>query len=101
VLYDTSCFSPLEVVELFARGPAGRIVFASDVPYGRPAGGLYAAMRVAKLARLDASERALLAGGTMAAALDGRTLAPARPPRLDRVRPLTGTLQRAGTYLVM
>jgi uncharacterized protein len=101
VLYDTSCFSPLEVVELFARVPAERIVFASDVPYGRPVGGLYAAMRVAELAGLDASERALVAGGTMAAALDGRTLAPARPPRLDRVRSLNGTLQRAGTYLLM
>ena len=101
VLYDTSCFSPLDVIELFARVPAERIVFASDVPYGRPIGGLYAAMRVAELAGLDASDRALVAGGTMAAALDGRTLAPTRPPRLDRVRSLNGTLQRAGTYLLM
>ena len=101
VLYDTSCFSPLEVVELFARVSAERIVFASDVPYGRPVGGLYAAMRVAELAGLDASERVLVAGGTMAAALDGRTLAPASPPRLDRVRSVNGTLQRAGTYLLM
>src|SRR4029079_11729148 len=28
VLYDTSCFSPLEVVELFARVPPERVVFA-------------------------------------------------------------------------
>ena len=56
VLYDTSCFSPLDVIELFARVPAERIVFASDVPYGRPIGGLYAAMRVAELAGLDASD---------------------------------------------
>ena len=101
VLYDTSSFSPLEVVELFARVPAERIVFASDVPYGRPVGGLYAALRVAELAALDAGDRALVAGGTMAAALDGRPLAPTRPPRLDRVRSINGTLQRAGTYLLM
>jgi GNAT superfamily N-acetyltransferase len=101
VLYDTSCFAPLDVVELFARVPAERIVFASDVPYGRPVGGLYAAMRVAELAGLDASERALVAGGTMAAALDGRALAPTHSPRLDTVRPVNGTLQRAGTYLMM
>ena len=36
VLYDTACMSPGDVVELFARVPAERIVFASDVPYGRP-----------------------------------------------------------------
>jgi GNAT superfamily N-acetyltransferase len=101
VLYDTACFSPLDVVELFARVPAERIVFASDVPYGRPVGGLYAAMRVAELAGLDASERALVAGGTMAAALDGGALPPIEPPRLDTVRPVNGTLQRAATYLMM
>ena len=63
VLYDTSCFSPLDLVELFARVPAERIVFAFDVPYGRPVGGLYAAMRVARLAGLDASDRALSPAG--------------------------------------
>ena len=30
VLYDISCFFPLDVIELFARVPAERIVFASD-----------------------------------------------------------------------
>ncbi len=41
VFYDTSCFSGLDVVELFARVPAERIVFGSDPPYGRPIGGLF------------------------------------------------------------
>ena len=36
VLYDISCFFPLDVIELFARVPAERIVFASDPPYGLP-----------------------------------------------------------------
>ena len=30
MLYDISCFFPLDVIELFARAPAERIVFASD-----------------------------------------------------------------------
>ncbi|HWD10399.1 MAG TPA: amidohydrolase family protein, partial [Solirubrobacteraceae bacterium] len=30
VLYDISCFFPLDVIELFARVPVERIVFASD-----------------------------------------------------------------------
>ena len=47
VVYDTSCFSTLDLVELFARVPAERIVFGSDAPYGRPAGGLFQAMRAA------------------------------------------------------
>src|SRR3954453_10321584 len=40
VVYDTSTLSPFDVIELFARVPAERIVFASDVPYGGPAFGL-------------------------------------------------------------
>ncbi len=101
VLYDTSTFSPFDLVELFARVPAERIVFASDIPYGRPVRGLYVAMRAALLAGLDADDRALLAGGTMAAVLDGRPLPEARPPRLATVRPADGTMLRIASFLMM
>lgn len=57
--------------------PAERIVFASDAPYGRPTGALFLAMRAAAYAGLDVDERALVAGGTMAAVLAGD--APAKP----------------------
>jgi hypothetical protein len=101
VLYDTSCFGPQDVVELFARVPAERVVFASDVPYGRPVGALFLAMRAAAYAGLDADERALVAGGTMAAVLEGDGPPPATPPRLARVRPASGSLARAAAYLLM
>ena len=101
VLYDTSCFGPQDVVELFARVPAERIVFASDVPYGRPPGALFLAMRVAAYAGLDDGDRALVAGGTMAAVLDGGAPPAAKPPRLPRVRPASGSLTRAAAYLLM
>ncbi|MGI8802210.1 MAG: amidohydrolase family protein [Solirubrobacteraceae bacterium] len=100
VVYDTACFSATDVVQLFARVPAERIVFASDVPYGRPAGGLYLALRAAAYAGLDAGERARVAGGTMAALLDGRPLAPARPPRLASTRAVDGRLLRISVYLL-
>jgi uncharacterized protein len=100
VLYDTSCFAPTDIVELYARVPAERIVFASDVPYGRPPGGLFLAMRAARYAGLDASDRALVAGGTMSAVLDGQPPPPAQPPRVPRVRPVSGTLARIAAYLI-
>src|SRR3954467_1697330 len=79
-LYDTSCLSPFDVIELFARVPAERIVFASDAPYGRPAFALYMALRIAALmAALDEDDLRLLVGGTMAAVLEGRPLAAAKP----------------------
>jgi len=83
VVYDTSCFSTLDVVELFARVPAERIVFGSDAPYGRPAGGLFQAMRAAAYAGLDHADRALIAGGTVTMLLEGRPLAAATPPPAD------------------
>jgi hypothetical protein len=102
VLYDTSCLSPFDVIELFARVPAERIVFASDVPYGRPAFALYQALRIGALvAGLDEDELRLLAGGTMAAVLDGRPLPAPRAPRVPQVRPVSGRLLRAATYLHM
>jgi hypothetical protein len=101
VLYDTSCFGPQDVVELFARVPAERVVFASDIPYGRPNGALFLAMRVAAMAGLDADDRALVAGGTMAAVLDGAGPPAAKPPRLERIRPASGSLTRVAAYLLM
>lgn len=101
VLYETSCFAPHDVVELFARVPAERIVFGSDTPYGQPAAGLFLAMRAAAYAGLDADDRALVAGGTMAAVLDGNEPPAATPPRLARARPVAGSLVRVATYLMM
>jgi hypothetical protein len=101
-LYDTSCLSPFDVIELFARVPAERIVYASDAPYGRPAFGLYQALRIGALvAGLDEDEVRMLAGGTMAAVLDGGALPAPRPPRVPEVRPVSGRLLRAATYLHM
>ena len=101
VLYDTACLSPGDVVELLARVPAERVVFASDVPYGRPVVGLYQALRVAARAGLDAGGTAMLAGGTMAAVLDGRPPAPASRRGSRASAPSDGTLLRVGTYLMM
>jgi hypothetical protein len=101
VVYDTSIFSPFDLIELFARVPAERIVFASDVPYGRPIAGLFATLRVAAYAGLDGPERALVAGATMDALLAGRPPAEATAPRVPAVRVVNGRLARAGAYLMM
>jgi len=100
VVYDTSTLSPFDVIELFARVPAERIVFASDVPYGRPVFGLYQALRIGThVAGLDADELRMLAGGTMAALLDGAQPPAATPPRVPEVRPMVGRLVRVAVYL--
>ena len=98
VLYDISCFFPLDVIELFARVPAERIVFASDPPYGLPATTLYLALRVAAQAGLDESTTRGVLGATMADLLDGRGLPPATPPRRGPSIELSGRLARVYNY---
>jgi uncharacterized protein len=98
VLYDISCFFPLDVIELFARVPAERIVFASDPPYGMPATTLYLALRVARQAGLDERTTKALLGGTMASLLDGNGLPAAQPPRRGASITLSGRLARAYGY---
>jgi predicted TIM-barrel fold metal-dependent hydrolase len=98
VLYDISCFFPLDVIELFARVPAERIVFASDPPYGRPAPTLYLALRVARQAGLDEAATRNLLGGTMSMLLDHDELPPAGPPRRGPAITLSGRLARVYGY---
>jgi uncharacterized protein len=101
VVYDTSTFSVFDQIELFARVPAERIVFASDVPYGRPIGALHAALRIAAYAGLGDRERASLIGGTMEDILEGRPLADPKPPRVPQIRQISGRLARINGYLMM
>ncbi len=98
VLYDISCFFPLDVIELLARVPAERIVFASDPPYGLPATSLYMALRVARHAGLDEAATRGLLGGTMARLLDGEELPAITPPRRGETITLSGRLARVYGY---
>ena len=98
VLYDTSCFFPIDVIELFSRAPAERIVFASDPPYGLTSSGLYLALRVAAYVGLDERTAKGVLGETMAGLVDGRGLPPASAPRRDSQITLSGRLARAYGY---
>ena len=98
VLYDMSCFFPLDVIELFARVPAERIVFASDPPYGLPATTLYMALRVAWKAGLDEATTRAVLGGTMAALIDRRELPAVGPLRRGPTIELSGRLARVYGY---
>jgi predicted TIM-barrel fold metal-dependent hydrolase len=98
VLYDVSCFFPLDVIELFARVPAERIVFASDPPYGLPATSLYMVLRVALQAGLDEQTTRAVLGGTMAGLLDGDGLPAVAPVRRGSSIELSGRLARVYGY---
>src|SRR3984885_8570075 len=98
VLYDISCFFPLDVIELLARAPIERIVFASDPPYGLPASSLYLALRVAAHAGLDEAAIRGMLGGTIAGLFDGHGLPAVNPPRRGDSITLSGRLARVYGY---
>jgi uncharacterized protein len=101
VHYDTSALSPNDVLELFARVPAERILYASDPPYGRPFGGLLMAMRVARHAGCDDAGMRAVAGEAVARLLNREDPLPARPPVASRTRTYAGGLARIVTYGTM
>ncbi|MDE3069594.1 MAG: amidohydrolase family protein [Acidobacteriota bacterium] len=98
ILYDTSCFYPLDLSALFARVPAERIVFGSDPPYGRPAGGLYLTLRAARAAGLDEEATRLVLGETMEGLLAGRGLPPRQQPRGSMALSISTRLMRLYAY---
>jgi predicted TIM-barrel fold metal-dependent hydrolase len=98
VLYDISCFFPLDVIELLSRAPIERIVFASDPPYGLPASSLYLALRVAAHAGLDEAAIRGMLGGTIAGLFDGHGLPAVTPPRRGDSITLSGRLARVYGY---
>jgi uncharacterized protein len=98
VLYDTSCFFAIDVIELLGRVPAERVVFASDPPYGLPASGLYMTLRVASCLGLDEAATRAILGETMAGLFDGRGLPATRPPRCRETIALTSRLARVYGY---
>ena len=63
VFFDTSVWSPLDILDLYRLVAPEQVLYASDYPYGQQPGSLLLALRTAKIAGLDDSQqRAMLAG---------------------------------------
>ncbi|HVS84291.1 MAG TPA: amidohydrolase family protein [Gaiellaceae bacterium] len=75
VFFDTSVWSPIDLLSFFRLVPPEQALYASDYPYGGQPSSLLIALRTARLAGLDDAEvRELLAGGAT-------RLANGEPPR--------------------
>jgi hypothetical protein len=56
VFFDTSTWSPVDLLDFYRRMPPEQIVYASDYPYGRQPSSLLMALRTAKLAGFNEAE---------------------------------------------
>ncbi|MER3412448.1 MAG: hypothetical protein C4305_09260, partial [Thermoleophilia bacterium] len=97
VFFDTSVWSPIDLLDCFRQVPPEQIVYASDYPYGQQPASLLVALRAARASGID-EERLLEVLGGNAAGL---------PPRLPGA-PAGGSalaqpliLARIHSYLAM
>src|SRR5579862_335044 len=101
VFFDTSVWSPIDLLDFYRQIPPEQVVYASDYPYGQQPASLLIALKTAQLAGYtEAQVRAMLAGNANALA-DGRELpTPTRPVGLDTfAQPMQ--LARIHQYLSM
>lgn len=71
LFFDTAWWHPGDLLQLFATVPSGRILYASDMPYGPGLFSAFAALRCARAVGLSGAALELLVGGQLARILDG------------------------------
>jgi predicted TIM-barrel fold metal-dependent hydrolase len=101
VFFDTSVWSPIDLLDFYRQIPPEQVLYASDYPYGQQPASLLIALKTAQLAGYtDAQLRGMLAG-TGNALADGAELpAPTTPVGLDTfAQPMQ--LARIHQYLSM
>jgi len=74
VVFDTSTWSPIDLLDFHRQVPPEQVVYASDYPYGQYTPSLYIALRTAMLCGFDEDQLRLMVGGTAAALADGTPL---------------------------
>ncbi|MFN8223000.1 MAG: amidohydrolase family protein [Gaiellales bacterium] len=101
VFFDSSVWSPLDLLDLYRVVPPEQILYASDYPYGRQPNSLFMALRTVRAAGLDDDAVRMFFHGTAARIADGLTpVAPTRPIGPSEItRPVT--FSRIHQYLTM
>jgi uncharacterized protein len=101
VLFDTSTWSPIDLLDFYRQIPPEQVVYASDYPYGQQPSSLLIAIKTARLAGYsDDQVRGMLAGTANALADGGELPEPTTPLGGDTfTQPLQ--LARIHQYLSM
>jgi predicted TIM-barrel fold metal-dependent hydrolase len=101
VFFDTSVWSPIDLLDFFRLVPPEQIVYASDYPYGTQPSSLLIALRTARAAGLTEPQIVEMLAGTAHRIADGEPpREPTRPQGADVLeQPMT--LARIHQYLSM
>jgi predicted TIM-barrel fold metal-dependent hydrolase len=101
VFFDTSVWSPLDLLTLYRQVSPEQVLYASDYPYGQQPASLLIALRTAKVSGFDDGQvRNMLAGSVKRIAAGEPPLEPSTPRGEETLaQPLT--LARIHQYLSM
>jgi predicted TIM-barrel fold metal-dependent hydrolase len=101
VFFDTSVWSPIDLLDTFQRVSPEQVLYASDYPYGQQPSSLFIALRTARLAGLDEEQlRDMLGRSAARIAASEPPLAPTAPNgRRTLEQPIT--FARIHHYLAM
>jgi uncharacterized protein len=79
VFFDTSVWSPLDLLDLFRLVPPEQILYASDYPYGQQPAALLLSIKAARLAGFDETQLRAMLWDNAARIAEGQ--APAQPTK--------------------
>jgi predicted TIM-barrel fold metal-dependent hydrolase len=101
VFFDTSVWSPLDLLDMYRKVSPEQVLYASDYPYGQQPASLLIAIKTARLAGLDDVQLRNMLGGNATRIADGDPPLEPRPPRTGETFAQPISLARIHQYLSM
>ena len=101
VFFDTSVWSPVDLLDMFRHVSAEQVLFASDYPYGQQPASLLIALRTARASGLDEEDVRNMLGRTAARIADGEPPLETSTPRGGDVFTQPMIFARIHQYLSM
>jgi len=101
VFFDTSTWSPVDLLDFYRQIPPEQVLYASDYPYGQQPSSLLLSVKTARHAGYDDDQLRLMLAGNANALADGAELAePTEPTGTDSIA-LPLQFARIAQYLSM
>ena len=101
VFFDTSVWSPIDLLDMWNRVAPEQVLYASDFPYGQQPGSLFIALRTARLAGLTDHQLLDMLGRSAGRIADGEPPLPLSQPGRNGTLSQPISLARIHHYLAM
>jgi uncharacterized protein len=101
VFFDTSVWSPIDLLDMWNRVSPEQVLYASDFPYGQQPGSLFIALRTARLAGLTDNQLVDMLGRSAGRIVDGEPPLPPTQPQRNGTLAQPISLARIHHYLAM